>query len=283
MLTLAATQLPTEMSQLPQPVEKLHIIGNSFDELMNRPRLAVVGSRKLTPYGKGVTDKIVQELASKGVVIVSGLAYGADAAAHQACLQAGGQTIAVLPSGYDTIYPSAHTNLAKQILDKGGVLVTEYGSKHKPFAFNFLERNRIIAALSEGVLVTEAAVRSGSLNTANHALQLGKPVFAVPGNITSPLSAGTNNLIKAGGIPVNCVEDILNALKWQDLAAEKETPKGSTAEENIILELITSGISDGAELLIKSELDAGIFNQHLTMLEITGRIRQTGANNWSLA
>jgi DNA processing protein len=282
MLTLTLPDIPHDLRQLVQPVEKLHIIGDSLDSLLKRPRLAIVGSRKITPYGRGVTESLTAELVSKGVVIVSGLALGTDSIAHQACLDAGGQTIAVIASGPDAIYPAGHTNLAREIVKKGGIVATEYEKGHKPFAWDFLARNRIIAALSDGVLVTEAAAKSGSLNTANHALELGKPVFAVPGNITNPLSAGCNNLIKAGAIPVTCVEDILNALEWHDLAAAPKLVLGATDEENAIIQLLQHGVSDGAEILMRSELEASRFNQALTMLEITGKIRPLGANHWSL-
>jgi len=282
MLTLTAPDIPQDLLQLAHPVEKLHIIGTSFDSLMKRPRLAIVGSRKITPYGRGVTENLTSELASKGVVIVSGLALGTDSIAHQATINAGGQTIAVLANGPDFIYPSVHTDLARTIVQKGGIIITEYENGHHPQKWEFLARNRIIAALSDGVLVTEAAARSGSLNTANHALQLGKPVFAVPGNITNPLAAGCNNLIKAGAIPVTCVQDILDALEWHDLSAKPRKVIGSTEEENIIISLLEQGVSDGAELLLKSGLEASGFNQALTMLEITGGIRPTGANHWSL-
>ena len=178
------------------------------------------------------------------------------------------------------IHPATHTNLAKDILKQGGALVTEYDEGMEPYPGNFLQRNRIIAALSEAVIVTEAAVRSGSLNTANHALELGKPVFAVPGNITSPLSAGCNNLIKAGAIPLLAPEDILNNMGWQDDTQKKNILVNNT-EERVLIDLLLSGVSDGAELLEQSGLDPGLFNRTLTMLEITVRVRATGANHWS--
>ncbi len=282
MLTLTVPDIPTDLLHLAQPVQRLHVIGTTFDNLMKRPRLAIVGSRKITPYGRGVTESLASGLASKGVVIVSGLALGTDSIGHKACIDAGGQTIAVLPSGPEKIYPSIHTNLAKQIVQTGGVVVTEYDGTYQPHVYDFLKRNRIVAALSDGVLVTEAAARSGTLNTANHALELGKPVFAVPGNITSPLSAGCNNLIKAGAIPVTCVQDILDALEWQDLGAAPKKVHGETEEESAIIALLEQGVTDGALMLHKSGLQPSRFNQALTMLEITGRIRPTGANHWSL-
>ena len=221
MLTLTQPQLPIELSNLPHPVSKLYIEGSDFEALMSRPRLAIVGSRKITPYGREVTESLTASLAEKGVVIISGLAIGTDSVAHKACLDAGGHTIAVLPAGLEKIYPKQHSSLAEDIIKQGGALVTEYGPSTIPYPSNFLERNRIIAALSEGVLVTEAAVRSGSLNTASHALSIGKPVFAVPGNINNPLAAGCNNLIKAGAIPVTCIQDVLDELGWVQTKANR--------------------------------------------------------------
>jgi DNA processing protein len=282
MLTLATPDIPRELQLLHKPPKQLHIIGEGLEELLKRPRIAIVGSRKITPYGRGVTASLAKELAAKGVVIVSGLAQGADSVAHQACLEAGGQTIAVLPSGLHNTYPARHENLAKQIVAQGGVLISEYEPDHRPYPYDFLERNRIIAALSDAVLVTEAAARSGSLNTASHALDLNKPVLAVPGNITSPLSAGCNNLIRAGATPITSVQDILEALGWKDSAVREQIVTGNTPEETIIISLLQSGLSDGTELLKQSRLDPSRFNQALTMLEITGRIHPTGANHWSL-
>ncbi len=282
MLKLSHDHLPIELNKLSDTPKQLYVEGNNLEELLKRPKLAIVGSRKITPYGRGVTANIAQKLAKKGVVIISGLALGADSVAHQACLDGGGQTIAVLASGLNNIYPSSHTNLAKEIVKTGGVVISENEPDYMPHPYDFLGRNRIIAALSDGVLVTEAAARSGSLNTASHALNMGLPVFAVPGNITSPLSEGCNNLIKAGAIPVTSMEDIVNALKWKDLSESHKKSVKYSPEEQVIIDLISSGISDGSELLTKSNLEAPVFNQALTMLEITAQVRPLGANHWSL-
>ncbi len=282
MLTLSTPDIPAELLRLPQPPKKLFLSNDRLEGMLQRPRIGIVGSRKFTPYGRAVTSRLSGELAQKGVVIVSGLALGIDSIAHSACVAVGGQTIAVLPAGLDQIYPRSHTQLAQDIIAKNGLLLTEYRAGTEPYKTNFLERNRLIAALSDGLLITEAAVRSGSLNTAGAALDLGIPVFAVPGPITSPASEGTNNLIKAGAIPVTCVEDIYKALHWQDTAAEKTDVIAATEEERIVLELLQRGISDGHELLAASQLPTPQFNQALTMLELTGRIRPLGANHWSL-
>jgi len=272
---------PEALRDIPQSPVQIYVLGN-LDELLALPRLAVVGSRKVSPYGKAVTTKLAGEAAGRGIVIVSGLALGVDGLAHQAALQAGGKTIAVLPAGLDKIYPATHRQLAMKILEQGGALVTEYPDGTEPFKTNFLERNRLIAGLSDAVMITEAAERSGSLNTANHALEQGRTVMAVPGNITSLLSVGTNNLIKAGAQPVTSISDIADALGVRGQKPQMEL-FGNNPEEAKLLCLIQQGASDAGELLHQSKLEPAVFNQTLTMLELTGRIRPLGNGHWSLA
>lgn len=280
MLKLSQT-LQKTLTCLSDTPSKLDLLGADIDQLLELPRIAIVGSRKVTPYGKAVTEKITNHLASRGVVIVSGLALGIDSIAHQTTLNVKGKTIAVLPAGLDEIYPRSHTNLAKDIIKNGGTLVSEYPHGTPPMQFRFLERNRLIAALADAVIITEAAARSGSLNTANHAINMGKPVFAVPGNITSPLSEGCNNLIKAGAIPLTKPEDIFTNLNWL-VNQEALKPEANNSNEQIIFDLLNQGITEGTELLVKSGLDLTTYNNTITMLEITGRIHSLGANKWSL-
>lgn len=282
MVTLTTPDIPEELLRLSDAPKQLFASDKTLPKLMKMPRLAVVGSRKVSPYGRSVTTKLTSDLARKGVVIVSGLALGVDSLAHSSCLDAGGVTIAVLPTGLDRIYPTSHTQLARQITEKGGILVSEYPERTDPMRHNFIARNRIIAALAEGLLITEAAIASGSLHTARFALELGIPVFAVPGPINSPTSEGTNNLIKTGAILVQTVDDILHEMPW---TFDQGAPDAIayTPEEMVILELIKQGISDGNELLVRSELAAPLFYQTLTMLELTGRVRPLGANQWTSA
>lgn len=280
-LTLNSPLFPEYLRNIPQPPQQLYYLGN-LEELLDKPRLAVVGSRKVSAYGKAITLRLSREAAEQGIVIVSGLALGVDGLAHQGALEANGKTIAVLPCGLDRIYPATHRDLAEAILRQGGALVTEYPFETEPYQTNFLARNRIIAGLSDAVLITEAAIRSGSLNTANHALEQGRTVMAVPGNVTSELSAGTNNLIKTGAVPVTELSDILTAMNITKQANDKVL-LGATPEETAVLTLLASGTSDGSELLHLSELDTQVFNQTLTMLEITGRIRPLGAGHWGLS
>jgi DNA processing protein len=189
----------------------LYYIGSLPEQRI--PTIAIVGTRKPTAYGRDVTSQFAAELGAAGIVIVSGLALGVDAIAHKACLDAGGTTIAVLPSSLTKIYPATNRDLAIAILQKGGALLSEYSEEAiNAFKGNFLARNRIVAGISDAILITEASARSGTLNTAMHALEQGKDVFVIPGNITSPQSAGCNLLIRQGAIPVQTPVDIIERL-----------------------------------------------------------------------
>lgn len=275
--------VPDKLALLPDAPTKFFAIGDSLDELLKLPRIAIVGSRKLTPYGRGVTEKFASELSGKGIVIVSGLAYGIDALAHQTALDAGGKCIAVLASGLDQMYPAANQILAGKLVDQGGVIVSEYPKGVHPMQYRFLERNRIISGLADAVLIPEAASRSGSLSTASHALNQGIPVLAVPGNITSTLSGGTNNLIKSGAHTITDVSDVLSVMGLDNKSKQTALPIARSQEEFIILTLIKAGASDGAELLSKSELAPSVYNQTLTMLEISGKIKPLGNNHWTIS
>jgi len=282
-LTLTPPSFPLKLQQISDPPDKLFLQGsNDINELLAGPCITVVGSRKVTPYGKAVTFDLVTQLASARLTIISGLALGVDSIAHRAALHAGGTTIAVLPTSLDAIYPAAHRGLAHDICQQGGALVTEYAPGAPTYASNFIARNRIAAAFGDAVLITEAAARSGTLSTARFALEQGKEVFAVPGNITSPMSAGTNTLIKNGATPVTCAADILQALGLQLPGKGKQPPTSRNPHEQTLLTLIYQGVFDGGTLLTHSGLDIQTFNQTLTMLEIQGRIQPLGANRWGL-
>lgn len=169
-----------------------------------------------------------------------------------------------------------------QILQQGGALISEYPDDEPAYKDRFIARNRIASGLGDALLITEAAEKSGTLHTANFALEQGRPVLAVPGNITSPTSAGTNNLIKVGATPVTGVQDIFLALGLEFTEKKREAPRSSNPNEQIVLDLLFSGIGDGLELLDQSELGVSTFNQTLTMLEIRGHVRPLGNNRWSL-
>lgn len=281
-LTLESSEFPEVLHTIPQPPKELYTLGANINDLLSRPCVTVVGSRKVSAYGKTVTTQLARELARAGVVIISGLALGVDALAHKAALEAGGLTIAVLPCGLDRIHPRNHHSLAKQILEQGGALVSEYPPGMPTLKYHFVARNRIASGLANAVLITEAAEKSGTLHTAQFAIEQGKEVLAVPGNITSPTSAGTNNLIKAGASPVTSVDDVFHVLGIQPAQAAAKAPTSSNPNEQVILRLIYDGTSSGTELLTVSKLEVSLFNQTLTMLEITGRIRPLGNNHWAL-
>jgi DNA processing protein len=282
-LTLDDSAYPNSLGELAQPPKQLFIQSDNWEDLMSRPRVAIIGSRKVSAYGRQVTAKLARELAAQGIVIVSGLALGVDGLAHQAALDAGGLTIAVLPTGLDKIYPASHQNLARKIVEQGGALVTEYEDDADIYKTNFVARNRIVAGLSAAVLITEAALKSGSLHTARFALEQGIDVLAVPGNITSLTSEGTNNLIKSGATPVTSYEDVLHALGLQPQKLNEKRLASANPHEQTLLELLQKGTSDGSSLLAASQMEVGLFNQTLTMLEITGKIRSLGANQWTLS
>lgn len=250
-----------------------------------QPTVAIVGTRKPTAYGKEVAATLAEQLTRRGVVIVSGLALGIDAIAHRACLDAGGTTIAVLGNGLHKIYPHTNRALGERIIASGGAIISEFEEGIEPLPYNFLKRNRIVSGLADAVVIVEAATRSGTLNTAMHALNQGRDVFAVPGNITSPLSAGCNSLLSQGAMPATKADDILAAIMpHQSSARDTQTslPIGATPLENDILQLLHSGVRDGDELQSRLNVPASELNTALTMLEINGSITALGNNKWRL-
>jgi DNA processing protein len=283
MLKLSSADYPGNLRNIIDPPTAVYWSGQSPAQWSDRPKIAVVGSRKLSAYGRAVTERLVSELAQQGIVIISGLAYGIDITAHKTALAAGGITVAVLPSSLDQIYPAAHLHVARQIT-QSGTLITEYAPGSSiAFKSNFIARNRIVSGLADAVLIPEAALKSGSLHTARFALDQGKTVMAVPGNITSPTSEGCNNLIKSGALPVTSADDIFFALRISPAA--KKVPKifSGTGVEADIYRLIQSGVSDQADLIAAAGIDVPAISGALTMLEISGHIRPTGAGNWVIA
>lgn len=244
--------------------------------------VAIVGTRKPTPYGKEVTHTLASELALRGIVIISGLALGVDAIAHKAALEAGGTTIAVLANSVDRIYPRTNHSLGEQIIANRGAIISEYEPPTDARDYQFLQRNRIVSGLSDAVIITEAAQRSGTLATAMHALEQGKEVFVVPGNITSPLSAGCNALLKQGAHPVTRAEDVLEIIAPQLLEKQAMLPLGNTPLESKIIELLQQGLRDGDQIQQTSKAAASDFASALTMMELAGTIRSLGANQWTL-
>lgn len=246
------------------------------------PAVAIVGTRRPSSYGKEVTHRLSYDLASRGVVIVSGLALGVDAIAHAAALEAGGQTVAVLGNGLPDIQPRSNRGLGESIIRKGGALISEYPDGTDARPHYFLERNRLVAGLADAVIITEAAIRSGTLNTAAHALEQGKEIFVVPGNITSPLSAGCNALLKQGARVATSYEDILSVIAPDTVHKQTSLPLGQNELETKIIQLLAEGKRDGEEIMNACGSDPVEFNTALTMLELAGAIRPLGGNRWTI-
>ncbi len=206
-ITMDDLYYPEKLKQIYDPPEVLYCLGDI--RLLNEISISIVGARRATAYGKKIAYKLSNDLSKRGVTIVSGLASGIDECAHEGAYKNVGKTIAVLGCGVDIIYPKENEDLYKNIIRNGGLIISEFPLGTKPEKDNFPKRNRIISALSSGVIVVEAKRRSGALITADFALEQGKNVFAVPGNIDSVYSEGTNNLIKDGAIPVTSYADVL--------------------------------------------------------------------------
>ena len=203
-------EYPESLKRIYDPPIVLYANGNL--NLLNNKSIAIVGCRLCSVYGKIITKKLAYNLSEKNITIISGMARGIDTYAHIGALEAKGRTIAVLGSGIDVIYPKENERLYYEIIRNNGLILSEYIVGTKPIPINFLRRNRIISALYNGELVTEAKIRSGSFITVDFALEQGKEIFSVPGNINSANSEGTNSLIKQGAKLVTCVEDILDEL-----------------------------------------------------------------------
>lgn len=268
------------LAYIPASPKQIFIMGKLPSQRV--PSVAIVGTRKPSSYGKEVTQQLSYDLAKKGIVIISGLALGVDGIAHRAALEAGGTTIAVLANGLPQIYPATHKDLADQIIQSGGAILSEYEPETTARSYQFLQRNRIVSGLSDAIIITEAAARSGTLNTAMHALEQGKEVFVVPGNITSPLSAGCNTLLKQGARVATSANDILEVIAPDLLQSQASLALGNTPLETAIITLLQNGIRDGDELQQQSKSSISDFNTALTMMEINGVIRGLGANQWTL-
>lgn len=281
MLTLADPDYPERLRQSAGAPPVLYIRGTltAADELA----IGVVGTRRATGYGREVTTRLATDLAAAGLTIVSGLAKGIDACAHTAALDAGGRTIAVLGCGVDVVYPAEHRALARRICESGrGALVSEYHLGVQPEATNFPARNRIISGLSLGVLITEAPTRSGALITTDFAAEQGREVFAVPGSILSPNSAGPNELLKDGAKPVTSAEDILVELNLARREAEAETRRAlpENEDERALLRLLGDGPTHINDLAHDSGLPVSAAGSLLIMLELKGLVRQLGAGQY---
>ena len=283
---------PELLREIYDPPITLYVKG-AWEVCLEQPCIAVVGSRRCSTYGQNAALMLARDLAQRGVTVVSGFARGIDAAAHRGALEAGGRTVAVLGTGMGEFYPRDHKRLADEILDRGGAVVTQFPLGTPPVAENFPYRNRIISGLSLGVVVVEAAENSGSLITARLAIEQNREVFAVPGNITSRNSFGTNYLIKGAGAKL--------VQQWQDIAAElppqiaarllpppfsdkkKEksladrlslVPYGLSRSETLVLKLLTADVPEHIDALVeRSKLTISDLTAALLALEMRELIR----------
>ena len=265
---------PEALREIPDIPKTLYIEGALPDEALIK--LAVVGSRKMSAYGKRVCEQLVEGLRGSPVVIVSGLALGIDSIAHESALRVGLPTIAVLPSGLAdaAIYPSSHRNLAHRIIESGGALISEYEPEAHPAQWSFHARNRIIAGLSSATLVIEAAVRSGALITARLALEYNREVLAVPHPIESETGAGTNGLIRRGATLIRSARDIADALNLIEVSLpERLALEDLSADELVVYEALTEGKERG-ELIKITGLSQQQLNVAISLLVIKGVLRE---------
>jgi DNA processing protein len=260
---------PPLLTELHDPPARLYLRGGP-PEILARTSVAIVGARSCSPYGVQVARELARELAGAGVVVVSGLARGVDGEAHRGALAAGGLTVAVLGCGIDRDYPKAHAELARRI-SESGLVVSEYPPGVEPSPWRFPARNRLVAGLATATVVVEARRRSGALITADFALERGRDVFAVPGEITSGLSEGTNDLIRQGATPLLGAADVLEAL-----GIEPEPPVIVPASLSPEAENVWSALRAGAMTLDEISRTAGIGAAEvavaLTELELAGLV-----------
>jgi len=281
-ITLQDKDYPAILKEIHDPPKELYIKGEIINQ--DKTAIGVVGTRRYTQYGKEVALDIAGKLAKLGITIVSGLAKGIDTFAHQAALESGGRTIAVLGSGMDknSFFPRSNYSLSEKISQQGAV-ISEYPPGTRGTHFTFPQRNRIISGLSLGIIVVEAPEESGALITANLALEQNREVFAIPGSIYEKNSIGTNRLIKLGAKLVIDVEDILEELNLSHLLTlEKKKIKPDNKEEEIILSILSAQPIHIDEVIKKSGLSAGIVNSTLMILELKKAVRNLGKGNYIL-
>jgi len=247
--------------------------------------VAIVGSRKMTSYGREVAEKFSSELAAFGVTIISGLAKGIDTAAHKGAIKGGGRTVAVLGNGLDTIYPPENTALAEEIIKTGGAVMSEFPLGYPSLPVNFAIRNRIVSGMASAVIVVEGAEKSGTLLTAAHAAEQGKTVFAVPGQITSPLSAAPLYLIKNGARVATGSMDILEELDMQVKVDKEKIEKAMPASksEAEIIEILENEPLHLDELVRMTGSKIAEMSARLTIMEMKGMVRNLGKGMYKRA
>lgn len=269
-LARSGPAFPPLLRAIHDPPPGLFVRGEAELALLARPAVAIVGARACSAYGRQIARSLGRELAAAGLVVVSGLARGVDAEAHRGALEAGGLTVAVLGCGIDRDYPAAHRELARQVAATG-LVVSEYAPGVEPAPWRFPARNRIVAGLCAASVVVEARERSGALITADFALEEGREVFAVPGEITSSLSAGSNALLRLGATPLTCAQDVLES--YGLAAPVRVAPELGTAAA-ALFERVREAAAGADELARATGLGAGELAAALTELELAGVVRE---------
>ena len=278
-VTIMDEKYPERLRPLPDAPAILFIQGN-MDTLAG-PTAAMVGSRNASYAGLTATRRISETLSRAGIRIISGLAYGIDAAAHEGCLKGESPTISVLGCGLDQDYPAENAGLRKRILDTGGLIISEYAPGEKPLGWHFPFRNRIISGLGDCLIVMEARTRSGSMTTVQHALNQGKDVFVYPGDPTSPRSEGNHQLIREGAIYFTTAEDVMEDMQWLDKTGnvgqnipgnQEEDPSLSQGEKQL-MDQLNRGEQSFDQLCIALGFSAAQLNATLSMLQIRGLVQ----------
>ena len=262
------SSFPPLLAAIHDPPPHLFVRGGGELDLLARAAVAIVGARACSAYGRSVARSLSCELAAAGLVVVSGMARGIDGEAHRGALEAAGSTVAVLGCGVDRDYPAAHAELAQRI-GEHGLVISEYEPGIEPAPWRFPARNRLIAGLCSATLVVEARERSGALITADFALEEGRDVLAVPGEITSSLSAGTNALLRLGAIPATCAGDVLELF---DLLPVRAPHADLGASAQAVLDLLRDSPRTADEIALAAGIEAATLSASLVELELAGRI-----------
>ncbi len=278
-LTWEDEAYPQRLKEIDQPPPVLYLRGDYLpDDLF---AVAIVGTRRVTPYGRQITEELSSFLVANGITVISGLARGIDAIAHQTALKAGGRTIGVLGSGVDKIYPPEHRTLAEKMMERGAI-ISDYAPGTPPDASNFPPRNRIISGLSLAVVVVEAGETSGALITAEFAAEQGREVFAVPGSILAPQSKGTNKLIQNGALSLLSVNDLMQALDLNRIGEQKTARKiiPSDETEARLMSVLGDEPLHVDEIRNQAELPIEKVSATLALMELKGMVRQVGGMNY---
>jgi len=282
-LTIHDCKYPSLLKEIPDSPALLYVKGDI--DVLSDPAIAVVGSRKYSSYGKRIVHEFVHNLVGSGLVITSGLALGIDSLAHQACLEAGGKTIGVLACGLDMIYPSSNKSLAEGVLKRGGAIISEYPPGMVALKYNFPLRNRIIAGMTMGTLIVEAAKQSGTLLTAKAALDYNRELFVIPGSIYSLTSEGANSLIKYGANLITNYEDIISILNLEDkkeIAKAKKIIPDNRYEAVVLTNLCKDNPCHVDKLVKLTALTISELNSTLILMEMKGKVKNLGNNLYVL-